>query len=281
MVTIVDISAHQDPRLFDYDLFCKQVDGVIIRNTYGAYGDKHFETHYQEITGRGKPVGTYSFLTEYNSVDSQIEKMHRATENKKFKLGRWCDAEYEDGATPLTANTVIHWMTDAESLFGEHGVYTGNWCWRSIMGLKYAMYKTRKCWLSAYTTYPIIPTGWDNWWLWQYSASGRLTSYANGNLNIDMNRFRGTDAEYFAWIGEDMPITLPETNTKTVEIKAVNVPTLLVRSGAGTTYSIKERLTFGQRVEILDRIVVGNDVWARIGYKQYSAIMYNGVEMLR
>jgi hypothetical protein len=81
---------------------------------------------------------------------------------------------------------------------GECGVYAANWCWRSIMGVEYARYSNRKLWCAAYTKEVIIPPGWDKYWLWQYTSSGRLNGYGG---NLDMNKFGGSDAEFQEWIG--------------------------------------------------------------------------------
>ena len=49
----------------------------------------------------------------------------------------------------------------------------------------YARYSSRKLWCAAYTEKVIIPPGWSDYYLWQYTSSGRLPGY-NGNL--DMNK---------------------------------------------------------------------------------------------
>jgi hypothetical protein len=112
------------------------------------------------------------------------------------RIGYWCDVELEDGADRLTAKSVIGWMDGVEAKLGECGVYAANWCWRSIMQDEYARYKTRKLWCAAYTQNVIVPPGWDdNWYLWQYTSSGRLPGYGG---NLDMNKLNPD------WIGGNL-----------------------------------------------------------------------------
>ena len=111
MKTIIDISNYQLPEKIDYDELAESVDGVIIRSSYGTgvewkgWGnspDPSFDTHYQEFTARGVPVGSYHFLVEYKTVDEQIAIVKRALDGKTLPLGIWNDVELESGAEALT-----------------------------------------------------------------------------------------------------------------------------------------------------------------------------------
>jgi len=209
-ILIVDISSHQDPALFDYDLLAKQVDGVILRAAYGTGfpktgvlgPDPAFETHYKELRKRGVPLGAYHYICEYVTAEAQANVFIKAVEGKKFELGYWCDVEYENGADKLTANQVIRYITIVDSeLNVKMDIYTGHWCWMDIMGDERSRYSDRKLWMSAYTASPdnYIPHGWDKFWLWQYTSTGRLASYNGGLNNIDKNMFYGTREDYTKW----------------------------------------------------------------------------------
>lgn len=210
MKPIIDISYYQQPSVIDYDKLSNEVSGVILRAGYGTGvpgkwqgRDTTFERHYAEFTKRGVPLGAYHFITEYQPMNEQVKVFIDAVKGKNLKLGYWCDVEYELGAERLTAKSVIGWMNGVEAVMGECGVYAANWCWRSIMGVEYARYSNRKLWCAAYTKEVIIPPGWDKYWLWQYTSSGRLNGYGG---NLDMNKFGGSDAEFQAWIGGNVSI---------------------------------------------------------------------------
>jgi murein DD-endopeptidase MepM/ murein hydrolase activator NlpD len=207
-VTIIDISYWQQPTELNYDKLCASIDGAILRCAYGVRKDTAFERHYSELTARGVPVGYYAFLVEYKPVPEQIAVHKAAVAGKRFALGRWCDVELESGADPLTAKTVIDYMTRSDAEIGETDIYTGNWCWGPIMGTEAGRYSNKRLWAAAYSTLPIIPQGWSNWFLWQYTSSGKLDGYAG---NLDMNKYNGTDAEYHAWVGGTVePVNIPE-----------------------------------------------------------------------
>lgn len=200
MKPIIDISYYQTPALINYDQLAGAVDGVILRAAYGTGvpgkwqgTEPAFERHYAEFTKRSVPVGAYHYITEYQPIAEQVTVFLNAVNGKTLKLGYWCDVEYERGAEKLTAKSVIGWMDGVEAKVGECGVYAANWCWRSIMQDEYARYKSRKLWCAAYTQNVIVPPGWDgNWYLWQYTSSGRLPGYGG---NLDMNKLNP------AWIG--------------------------------------------------------------------------------
>lgn len=223
-ILIIDISSHQDPALFDYDLLAKQVNGVILRAGYGTgspkWGwvgaDPAFETHYRELANRGVPLGAYHYICEYVTAEDQANVFLEAVAGKKFKLGYWCDVEYEKGAEKLTGNQVIRYMTLVEAELGKIGIYTGHWCWKDIMGDEYARYADRKAWISAYTASPdnYIPHGWKTFWMWQYTSTGRLASYNGGLNNIDKNMFNGTREEFNRWVDGNMIMTIPALSQK-------------------------------------------------------------------
>lgn len=203
MKRIIDISYWQDPSKIDYDKLAAQVDGVIIRCAYGVRKDTAFDRHYQELSSRGVPCGAYHFLVQFKSVDEQLAVVRQAVSGKNLKAGIWLDVELESGADALTRSQVIEFMTKAEAEFGELGIYTGRWCWNPIMGTTNNPYSSRKLWVGSYTTSPYMPYGWDDWFIWQYTSSGRLDGYAG---NLDMNRI--TDENWQAWIGDTIPDTI-------------------------------------------------------------------------
>ena len=219
MRTIIDISYYQDPNKIDYDQLAAQVDGVIIRSSYGTGAkewkgkpDTAFNRHYQELTKRNVPVGCYHYLVEYETVDAQLAIVKLALDGKDFPLGIWNDVELESGAPALTRKTVIEYMTKAEAIFGELGVYTGAWCWNPIMGTSNP-YSSRRLWVASYSTSPYIPIGWKDYWMWQYTSSGRLNGYAG---NLDMNRC--SEDTWRIWMGytieEEYKLEVPAFSQK-------------------------------------------------------------------
>jgi len=204
---IIDISYYQPPDKINYDVLSAEIDGVILRAAYGTgvdgkwpnQPDPAFNRHYEEFHKRGVPIGAYHYIVEYKTVDAQLAIAKQALDGKVLKLGFWNDVELEGGAPPLTRKTVIEYMTKGEAIFGEIGIYTGAWCWNPIMGTDNP-YSSRRLWVGSYTSTPYMPIGWNEWWLWQYTSSGRLNGYAG---NLDMNKC--TDTTWSIWVGNTEP----------------------------------------------------------------------------
>ena len=171
---------------------------MILRACYGKWEDTAFEAHYLAFTRRGVPVGAYHYIIGSVSMAEQAAAFGQAIGAKDLRLGCWIDVEDTREGTRLSRQQVRAYA----ALQPDMGIYTSKGAWNAIMGSTYL--NDRKLWVAHYTTnpYPLLPTGWDNWWLWQHTSSGRLNGYAG---NLDMSRFSGTDAEYAAWVGGEVP----------------------------------------------------------------------------
>ena len=235
-MTIIDISHHQDPNSINYDRLAEQISGVIIRAAYGSRSDRSVERHYAEFARRNVPVGIYHYITEYMPVQEQVNKRKSVLAGKIYPLGLWTDVELEAGATPLRKRTVDEYIRLTESQVAPiYGIYTSKHYWSLIMGGAY--YTDKKLWVAAhYYQIPPLPTGWDNWWLWQYSHTGKLAGY---NDNLDLNHFYGTDAQFADWIGgevsEPEPVP-PETKLFDAKVYYWATPYVNIRKEP-TTYS--------------------------------------------
>ncbi len=198
MKPIIDISFYQAPSAIDYDMLADNVSGVILRACYSTYKDTAFERHYAELTSRGVPCGAYHYIVGNAEIKAQADAFNVAVGLKDMRLGCWIDVEDTRSGTRLYRQQVL----DYAALQPDMGIYTSKGAWNAIMGGTYLT--DRKLWVAHYTTnpYPLLPTGWDSWWLWQFTSSGRLPGYAG---NLDTNRFFGDDADFAAWVGAEVP----------------------------------------------------------------------------
>ena len=211
MKPIIDISYWQAPTKINYDILASQVSGVILRACYGTNKDTAFDRHYAEFSARGVPIGAYHYIIGNADIPKQVVAYNAAVGEKKLRLGGWMDVEDTRSGTRLYRQNVL----DYAALQPDMGIYTSVNAWNLIMGGVYLT--SRKLWAAHWTTniYPLIPTGWNNWWLWQYSSTGRLNGYAG---NLDMSRFFGTDADFAAWIGEEAPAPPVEPHEEPVKL---------------------------------------------------------------
>jgi len=137
--------------------------------------------------------------------------------------------------------------------------------------------------------------------LWQYASDGDINNdgIADGlklgmeAAALDLNVFLGTMQEWSAWAGSTPPPVTPPTEdppvippvvvgkTKVIELKTVvSASGLNIRSQANTTSSILGWIANGKEIEILETIVSGANIWARVGQGQYCAVKYNGITYL-
>jgi GH25 family lysozyme M1 (1,4-beta-N-acetylmuramidase) len=214
MKPIIDISYYQSPTALNYDLLASQVSGVILRACYSTFKDTAFERHYQEFTSRGVPVGAYHYIIGSASIPAQAAAFDAAVGAKDLRLGCWIDVEDTRTGTRLYRQNVL----DYAALQPDMGIYTSKGAWNAIMGGIYL--NDRKLWVAHYTTnpYPLMPTGWDSWWLWQFTSTNRMPGYAG---NLDTNRFYGDDADFAEWVGE---IPEPDPVEKLFDAKVITTP---------------------------------------------------------
>lgn len=270
MKPIIDISFWQTPQQINYDLLAKQIDGVIIRAAYGTSKDIHFDRHYREFITRGVLVGAYHYLIGSASPADQAKAFLEFTAQKELRLGRWMDIEATGSGTRLHRNQVLEY---AALMPADVGVYTSHSKWQEIMGGAYLT--GRKLWVAYYTTTalkPLLPVGFDYYWLWQYTKTGRLPGYSG---NLDLNRFGGTEAEFAAWIGGEAEPPAPEPEPPVdVEplykavVKNIAPDRLNVRNKPNG--KIIGKLHTGDKVEVWQE----QSGWCRIGVDRWVSGQY-------
>lgn len=257
MKPIIDISHHQDPAKIDYDKLVANTSGVILRAAYGAQADRHLDTHYYEIAIKRKhPVGTYHFITQYHSIQSQVDRLRTAIDGKVFQMKLWTDVERENGAEPLQRQQVINYINAVEKQIGHiEGIYTSKTQWAAIMGGVY--FADKKLWAALFGTniYNWLPQGWADYWLWQYTSQGAVDGYTG---NLDMNRFRFDEAAFKEWIGGGAPDPEPEPELPGVvlyQARAIAPANLRVRSGPGISYpESAPSMVYGTIIDVYENV---------------------------
>lgn len=210
-IVVLDMSYWQDHTRINYDQLCANVHGFILRGTYGIWKDTRVDIHYKEIHQRGKPTGFYPYLVGNQTADAQLNAFYDAIADKERKLGIWADVEDRRAGTALTRPVVDSFLAKSDTRFGERTeIYTGPYAWKEIM--KGGGHGHRRLWIANYgVNTPAMPIGgdWTNWWLWQYTSSGRQPGYYG---NLDTNRFYGTKEQWDKWVkGEaSSPLTREE-----------------------------------------------------------------------
>lgn len=226
MIKIIDISAHVISDKMDYDKVASEVNGVILRGSYGSQPEKEFENHYQGFHGK-LPIGIYHYLVEYDSPLEQLNRFKSYVLGKEFQLGYWADIELEKGAPELTAGTVNEYIRIAELELGvKYGFYSSRTYWDRIM--RTDRYKDRKFWVANWgVSHPAMPVtgGWENWWLWQDTTNYILQGYNhfwNGKrVGVDASNFWGGAEDYNTWVGDEVVVPEPAPGTPMYQVEVV------------------------------------------------------------
>ncbi len=264
---IIDISYWQDDRLIDYELLSRNIDGVILRGTYGIAPDTRFEIHYNNFRKYGVRVGSYAYTIGSRTGKAQADAFYDVTKDFELRLGWWHDVEDQREGTRLTRAVADQFTYTMDSYLGmDIDIYTGVYAWRSIMGYNTAEYARRKLWVANYgVNSPRLPLNgsWDDFWLWQYSEHGRVAGY---DRNLDMNRFRHDNKKYYDWIGG---VDLPKDNEPLFKAKCV-INSLRIRYGPSTSHKHIGNLIRNEEVEVFETSKVGSNVWYRIGVNRWA-----------
>jgi GH25 family lysozyme M1 (1,4-beta-N-acetylmuramidase) len=267
MKPIIDISFYQNPSALDYDLIAANVSGVILRAAYGIWKDTAFDRHYQELAQiRGVPVGAYHYIIGSAGIQGQADAFNLAVGLKDMRLGCWIDVEDRRAGTRIYRQQVL----DYAALQPDMGIYTSKSAWAEIMGGAYLT--DRKLWVAHYTSnpYPLLPTGWDSWWLWQFTSTGRLPGYAG---NLDTNRFYGDDADFAAWIGIELPEE-PEPEPKLFDAKVVTTPPNRLRTRYTPNGNVRPESDWLQSQAIVPVYETHSTGWWRVAPEAWSSTLW-------
>ena len=284
MKPIIDISYWQPPSEINYDLLAGSISGVILRACYATGKDTRFEQHYSEFARRGIPVGAYHYITGNVEATRQAEAFRDAVDGKTLQLGLWADVEDIREGTRLTRQQVISYMTAAEGLIcnqenstidlgngmaavianhNQIDIYTSRYLWHEIMGSLSNPYSDRKLWVANYgVSVPAMPSGWNSWWLWQYSSRGDLPGYSG---NLDVNHFWGTDADYAEWVGGEVPE--PPVIEEPIYQVEVIAGALNIRPQPNTDCTPLYAVPHGTILDVFEEV----GLWLRVGQGQYCS----------
>ena len=263
MKPIIDISFYQRPDAINYDLLAEQVSGVILRAAYSIWKDTAFDRHYAEFTARGVPCGAYHYIIGNANIAQQAAAFDAIVGAKDMQLGCWIDVEDTREGTRLYRQQVLEYA----ALQPDMGIYTSKGAWNAIMGGAYLT--DRKLWVAHYTSnpYPLLPTGWDSWWLWQFTSSGRLAGYAG---NLDTNRFNGDDADFAAWIGGEVPAQ-PD---KLFDAKVTTTPPNRLKTRYTPNGNVRPEADWLQSQAIVPVYETHSTGWWRVAPEAWSSTLW-------
>lgn len=202
----IDVS-HWDGTI-DWDDVKPNIAFAIVKATEGTnYIDDKYFVNKTACKSLGIPVGAYHFFRSNVDPIAQAEYFVSTVNDKTIKFMA-LDVETNNGNfnnQPIAVN-VHNCLIHLESLLGFLPViYTGAWFWNPNLG--YQNWASRYLnWIGTYGIAPIIPLGWDDCDIWQYSSSGQVPGVPT---RVDMNKTQMDLATLFG-IEAPPPPVLPE-----------------------------------------------------------------------
>lgn len=203
MILINDISHHQ--KKCDFKKLKTKSRGVILKAGQGPWVDSKFKEFRSGAVQEKVLFGTYWFYDKRYEPKEQARLWVETIKDGPGVLGAWLDLEelrVEEGeSTPYDSWT--HWKECMEE-FGARlpnvklGVYTRKNYFDKRVGNNNAYFIQHPLWVAFYSTdpKPPIPTGWNDWTLWQYSSSGDAAAHGVGSETIDMDRYNLDEAAF-------------------------------------------------------------------------------------
>lgn len=201
-VRVVDISHHNTVRPDGFKKAAAAgIWGVILKATQGTgMVDKTFQDRAQRALDAGLLVGAYHFNTGENVAD-QIDHFFDTVQPDANTL---MALDYEDNrASNMSIHQVVEFLHRGEDKLGRKlALYSGNRLKETIGNLSDSDQEyvcSHKLWLCQYGPKAVLPDGFDNYWLWQFTGDGVGPRphwvdgiECTGNNGIDLNRYDGT-----------------------------------------------------------------------------------------
>lgn len=258
-----DVSFYQ--AVINWDAMRGRTDAVVIRGGQGTYADIQFTRNWTVSKRLGIKRGIYWFYDDRYSPGAQAEKLFNLIQGDLPELEIWIDWELVYGGAFGGLRNVVAMMERVEALLPgvTVGLYTGFYFFvehsNAITNApQYNYLKSRPLWLGWYSSDALtvrIPAPWTSLLLWQFGTPAEGNLYGVESLEIDMNFFNGTQAEFTArYGGTSEP---PPTGVPMIQWYRVNTAGLNMRSGPGASHSRIGGLVQGDRIEVEAAPVAG------------------------
>ena len=162
--------------------------------------DDCFQDNWDNARAAGLYVGAYHFFSFDSSASTQADNYCGIVPAEADALPPVIDLEYyrsnnlpDDKAVRESLRVLV---TRLRNAYGKTPIiYTTDACWEHY--LKDADF-TYTLWIRSIFTSPSDDLK-PEWTFWQYNPRGRLDGYEGGDVNIDLNVFRGSMDEFRAY----------------------------------------------------------------------------------
>lgn len=177
---------------------------VIAKATEGTYStDPTFVAHQETADTSGMLFGAYHFGTDEDGADQAAFFLSRAMPRQSDLIALDFEAADANGEG-MSIEQAEAFVQRVYSALGRWPVlYGGGYLKDHLGGKPSPILSNCPLWLSEYGPRAVLPIGWKNWMLWQFS-NGQTNASGLGAVPgvgvCDRNRFNGdADALMAAW----------------------------------------------------------------------------------
>jgi len=211
------------------------------------YQDRNFVRNWQNSKSAGVKRGMYFFISSYTSFESQIDKI-------KWFNDTYPDSDYrlaidlEDKSLIYSPkSSIISFFNLVESKLGYTPVvYTANWWFRQRFNQNdKSEWSKYPLWVASYTSTPVIPSGWDDYAIWQWTSQSNVNGITENTA--DMN-----------WLIDESLITIPQKGTQQmssttayVSINPMSYANVRNSPNVNSTANIVRKLKNGDVVKVV------------------------------
>jgi lysozyme len=211
---VVDIYHGDDVEGSDcVDGFQKAADagvwGIIHKASQGlTYQDTAYNRRREAAQKVGLLWGAYHFNSG-DDISGQVKNFISAAQPDSNTL---MVLDFEGTKSNMSVHEAVSFMKLVEDKIGRTcAIYSGNRLKETINDLssdEFAYMTSRRLWLCQYGSKAVLPTGFQKYWLWQYTGDGigQLPHYVPGitpgGRGIDLNVYSGTREQLtLEWAG--------------------------------------------------------------------------------
>jgi lysozyme len=177
------------------------IRGVINKATQGfRFVDPTFATNRTKTTAAGLLWGAYHFGVGGDPI-AQADFFLSTVEPDNNTL-LVLDFEHNATGSSMSLDEAREFVTYLQQKVARWPVlYAGSYLKEQLSGAKESILSNCALWIAQYAPTPILPAGWDQWTLWQYTdgAHGEQPHAVDGIGRCDRNYFRGDDAALAAF----------------------------------------------------------------------------------
>jgi lysozyme len=184
---------------------------TIIRAGQWTWVDRDFQKNWRNAKGV-LPRGSYWFYDSRGEPKKQAALWIKTLGDDLGELPLFADFEDEYGGAWGRWQDWYDFLVEVKRLAPgkEVAIYTAHSYWttktiqKGIPAASLEYFKQYPLWVANYGVIkPLLPKPWTEWTFWQFTDKGDGKKFGAESLNIDMNYFNGTEAEFHARFGLD------------------------------------------------------------------------------